>query len=89
MACLRFLLTRLLLLRPLLLSTIIGEKISPIDALDSIGQPLLDHAVIQQCCELCLQTAYGLVDTLYGNLGTLYRTSGWHTVYCTLDMAPF
>ncbi|CAH0025678.1 unnamed protein product [Clonostachys rhizophaga] len=81
----RFLLTRLLLLRPLLLSTIIGEKISPIDALDSIGQPLLDHAVIQQCCELCLQTAYGLVDTLYWNLGTLYRTSGWHTVYFTFS----
>ncbi|CAG9988157.1 unnamed protein product [Clonostachys byssicola] len=83
----RFLLTRLLLLRPLLLSTIVGEKISPMDSLDSIGQPLLDHAVIQQCCELCLQTAYGLVDTLYGNLGTLYRTSGWHTVYFTFSAA--
>lgn len=75
----RFLFTRLLLLRPLLLSTISMRSDQTATGLDEAA---LGDSIVQQCCQLCLSTAYRLIDLLWENLGTLYRSSGWHTVYC-------
>lgn len=47
----------------------------------------LDDDLIRSCCTLCTFTACRLIDTLYENLGTLYRSSGWHTVYFTFSAA--
>ncbi|KAK2595349.1 hypothetical protein QQS21_006949 [Conoideocrella luteorostrata] len=80
----RFLLTRLLLLRPLLLATtsVAGNESAPISSAET-----LDDGVIRQCCQLCISTAYRLIDAIHSNLGTLYRSSGWHTVYFTFSSA--
>jgi len=43
--------------------------------------------VIASCCKLCLATACQLIGTLFDNLCTLYRSSGWHTVYFTFASA--
>lgn len=75
----RFLYIRLLSLRPLLLMA---------TRLDSKPNSLtLDSEVIRSCCDSCTLTACRLIDTLYDNLGTLYRSSGWHTVYFTFASA--
>lgn len=42
----------------------------------------LDDEVIRSCRNRCVSTACRLIDTVYDNLGTLYRSSGWHAVYC-------
>lgn len=71
----RFLYVRLLLLRPLLLMATRRDS-------KPATSSSLDDEVIRSCCNLCTLTACRLIDTLYANLGTLYRSSGWHTVYC-------
>ncbi|UJO19783.1 Sorbicillinoid biosynthetic cluster transcription factor sor3 [Fulvia fulva] len=77
----RFLYVRLLSLRPvLLMSTRRNAK--------AFTTPMsLDDDLIRSCCTLCTFTACRLIDTLYENLGTLYRSSGWHTVYFTFSAA--
>lgn len=71
----RFLYVRLLLFRPLLLMATRRDS-------KPATSSSLDDEVIRSCCCLCVSTACRLIDTLYANLGTLYRSSGWHTVYC-------
>lgn len=71
----RFLYVRLLLLRPLLLMATRRDS-------KPATSSSLDDEVIRSCCNLCVSTACRLIDTLYANLGTLYRSTGWHTVYC-------
>lgn len=79
----RFLYVRLLSLRPLLMESTKGQKQSaPINALPEAELGSLDNEVIKRCCTLCIDTASRLVDTIYSNLDTLYRSSGWHSVYC-------
>lgn len=75
----RFLYIRLLSLRPLLLMA------TRLDT--NPNAPTLDSEVIRSCCDSCTLTACRLIDTLYDNLGTLYRSSGWHTVYFTFASA--
>lgn len=83
-----FLLTRLLLLRPLLLSTLtLQEQSHPSMSLSWAGQSILDSLLIQKSCELCIQTAYQLIDAVYDNIDTPYRSSGWHCVYCKFSFA--
>ena len=81
-------LVRLLLLRPLLLMSTRVARSSTIHALDGTTQPSLDADLVKNCCNLCLKTAYRLVDAIYFNLNTLYRSSGWHAVYCTSPSPP-
>ena len=50
--------------------------------LSGAAQSSLDEEVIQRCCTLCAETASRLIETLHENLNTLYRSSGWHSVYC-------
>lgn len=52
--------------------------------LSGTAQSSLDEEVIQRCCTLCAETASRLIETLHENLNTLYRSSGWHSVYCKL-----
>lgn len=68
----RFLYTRLLSLRPLLLLSR-KRRVSA----------SLDEAVLSSYCTLCVDTARQLIETIYENLDTLYRSSGWHSVYFT------
>lgn len=80
----RFLLTRLLLLRPLLLATMaVPADDAPCYSLSET----LDDGTIRQCCQLCISTAYNLIDAIYVNLGTVYRSSSWHSVYFTFSSA--
>ncbi|KAH6891488.1 fungal-specific transcription factor domain-containing protein [Thelonectria olida] len=84
----RFLLTRLLLLRPLLLSTITMQaRRTSTTPLNWAGQSILDSLLIQKSCELCIQTAYQLIDAVYDSIDTPYRSSGWHCVYFTFSSA--
>ncbi|EME41620.1 C6 transcription factor-like protein [Dothistroma septosporum NZE10] len=77
----RFLYVRLLSLRPLLLMSTRRHS-------TAFTTPMsLDDDLIKSCCTLCTFTACRLIDTLYENLGTLYRSSGWHTVYFTFSAA--
>ncbi|KAG5930858.1 hypothetical protein E4U60_006726 [Claviceps pazoutovae] len=79
----RFLLTRLLLLRPMLLSMVANT-----DGLCcTSSNENLDYGLIRQCCDLCISTAYNLIDTVYVNLGTMYSSSSWHSVYFTFSSA--
>lgn len=78
-------LVRLLLLRPLLLMSTRIQRPSTIQALDGTGQSSLDAELVKNCCNLCLRTAYRLIDAIYYNLKTLYRSSGWHAVYCKFN----
>ncbi|KAG5927750.1 hypothetical protein E4U42_001837 [Claviceps africana] len=83
----RFLLTRLLLLRPMLLSTMVLT----VDGADpphcaSPGNTL-DDGIIRYCCQLCIDTAYNLIDMVYVNLGNMYTSSSWHSVYFTFSSA--
>ncbi|KAL1953765.1 hypothetical protein VTO42DRAFT_2296 [Malbranchea cinnamomea] len=83
----RFLYTRILLLRPLLLlSTKFGSggpQIPP----GASQMKDLDGELIRNCCELCFETAIALIDNIYDNLETAYRSSGWHSVYFTFAAA--
>ncbi|KXT11592.1 hypothetical protein AC579_3123 [Pseudocercospora musae] len=76
----RFLYVRLLSLRPLLLLATKREQ-------RTSSKHTLDDEVTRSCCNRCVLTARRLIDTLYDNIGTLYRASGWHSVYFTFSSA--
>lgn len=76
----RFLYVRLLSLRPLLLTATKREQ-------RNSSKHTLDDEVTKSCCNRCVLTARRLIDTLYDNIGTLYRASGWHSVYFTFASA--
>ncbi|WPA98880.1 uncharacterized protein RHO25_003493 [Cercospora beticola] len=76
----RFLYVRLLSLRPILLAaTSRGYRPST--------KFSLDDDVIRTCCGRCVTTACQLVDVIHDNIHTLYRSSGWHSVYFTFSAA--
>lgn len=81
-------LVRLLLLRPLLLMSTRIQQSRTVQALDNTTQSTLDAELVKNYCSLCLNTAYRLVDVIYYNLNTLYRSAGWHAVYCTCNVIP-
>lgn len=78
----RFLYVRLLSLRRLLMVTTKRGRRTSTHMLSGTAQSSLDEEVIQRCCTLCAETASRLIGTLHENLNTLYRSSGWHSVYC-------
>ena len=81
-------LVRLLLLRPLLLMSTRIQQSWKSQALDNTTQSTLDAELVKNYCSLCLNTAYRLVDVVYHNLNTLYRSAGWHAVYCKSTFMP-
>jgi hypothetical protein len=81
----RFLYTKLLSLRPLLLSATKRERQSPLQSSRSEKLPSsLDAELIRHCCNTCLITAHDLVETIHQHLDTAYKSSGWHSVYCRI-----
>ncbi|KAM3421595.1 hypothetical protein BST61_g1982 [Cercospora zeina] len=76
----RFLYVRLLSLRPILLATT-SRGFKPSTKFS------LDDDVIRTCCGRCVTTACQLVDVIHDNIHTLYRSSGWHSVYFTFSAA--
>jgi hypothetical protein len=76
----RFLYVRLQSLRPLLE---IATERDP----KPFSDPSLDDDVVQDCCNRCISTACQLVGAIHDNIGTLYRSSGWHSVYLTFAAA--
>ncbi|KAM0719397.1 hypothetical protein Q7P37_005302 [Cladosporium fusiforme] len=83
----RFLYVRLLSLRRLLMVTTKRGRRTSTHILSGTAQSSLDEEVIQRCCTLCAETASRLIETLHENLDTLYRSSGWHSVYFTFSAA--
>ncbi|KAF2772652.1 hypothetical protein EJ03DRAFT_189480 [Teratosphaeria nubilosa] len=82
----RFLYVRLLCMRPLLLHTLLpGYR--EIEARSWNGHFALDLAFIRETCQQCVDTAHMLIGALYDQLGTLYRSAGWHTVYFAFSAA--
>jgi hypothetical protein len=85
----RFLYVRLLSLRRLLMVTTKRGRRTSTHMLSGAAQSSLDEEVIQRCCTLCAETASRLIETLHENLNTLYRSSGWHSVYCEYNIYRF
>lgn len=83
----RFLYVRLLSLRRLLMVATKGDRRMSSHIISGAEQASLDDEVIRRCCALCAETASGLIETLHKNLDTLYRSSGWHSVYFTFSAA--
>jgi hypothetical protein len=68
-----------MLLRPVLLASVAKGR--------PRGEPanaeiLLDNSLAMEVCSLCVKTAQVLLETLYENLDSSYRSPGWHVVYC-------
>lgn len=85
MTCSRFLYTRLLSLRPLLLLATKHEPQSSAQPSMTTKLPSsLDEDLIKHCCNMCVTTAHSLIETIHQHLNTAYKSSGWHSVYCML-----
>jgi hypothetical protein len=48
----------------------------------------LENHLTQRACSLCISTAHRLIETIHANLDTLYRSSGWHSIYCEYLNSP-
>lgn len=81
----RYLYTRVLLLRPLLL--VATKRRSTVDA-SALKPTSLDADIVKSCCNLCIKTAQYLIECLHQHLDTTYRSSGWHSVYCKQASQP-
>lgn len=46
----------------------------------------LDSELIDRCCMFCVETAHSLIEAIHTHLNTLYKSSGWHSVYCKLAL---
>ncbi|KIX07471.1 uncharacterized protein Z518_02124 [Rhinocladiella mackenziei CBS 650.93] len=73
----RFLYTRTLLLRPILLT---AKKLLR-DYRPNAEETSLEHHVVLKACSLCSKTAQLLINSLFDNLQSVFRCSGWYTVY--------
>ncbi|KAH6713063.1 fungal-specific transcription factor domain-containing protein [Leptodontidium sp. MPI-SDFR-AT-0119] len=83
----RFLYTRVILLRPLLLLSTQSNLRNGSDASDLWGAVTLDRELASHACNLCVKTTQELVENLCQNLDTPYRISPWHTVYLSFAAA--
>lgn len=72
----RFLYTRTLLLRPLLVLPLERN-----DRNSDYGGPRLDHAFARQGASLCVDTASRIINGLYITIGSRYALAGWHVTY--------
>jgi len=78
----RFLYTRIILLRPLLLMSTQNSLRHEATEPDSLRTITLDRELANQACILCIGNAQELAESLRQNIDTPYRISPWHTVYC-------
>ncbi|KAL6702810.1 hypothetical protein ACN47E_000896 [Coniothyrium glycines] len=82
----RFLYTRLLLLRPVVLFTVRSasskESVSTIADQNSLGGELA-----RRIGQVCRTTAHDLITVLHQNMGSVYRSSAWWTIYFTFGAA--
>lgn len=78
----RFLYTRVILLRPVLLLSTQNNLRPGNDVLGPWGAMTLDKEFAGYACNLCVKTTQELVENLSQNVDTPYRISPWHTVYC-------
>lgn len=71
----RYLYTRILLLRPVLLL--------PLDYPDVIEEGFnpLDDELIMHAIDLCATACYRLIETLHSNLTSAFRPADWHVIY--------
>ncbi|PVH70178.1 hypothetical protein DL98DRAFT_521762 [Cadophora sp. DSE1049] len=85
----RFLYTRVILLRPLLLLSTQSNIRTGSNAADlwRTGSTTLDREIADHACNLCVRTAQELVENLFQNLHTPFRISPWHTVYLSFAAA--
>ncbi|KAH0361842.1 hypothetical protein KCU65_g8464, partial [Aureobasidium melanogenum] len=77
----RYLYTRILLLRPVLLL--------PLDHPDVIEEGFIppDDKLIMHAIDLCATASYRLIETLHSNLSSPFRVADWHVVYMTFTAA--
>jgi len=73
-------------LRPLLLMATKRYADDVPQTSSSANLSSLDNDLIKRSCTLCIDTAHRLIETLYQHLDTMYRSSGWHSVYCRLSL---
>lgn len=80
----RFLYTRLLLLRPVILSLF---RRVPSKEPDSTvrDQNSFEEKLAGRMGQLCLTTAYDLISVLHQDKDSIYRCEAWWTVYCTFE----
>ena len=91
----RFLYTRLLLLRPLLLAACaesqtrrISTDVSPANKSSvDLGSTSFEAAMALKACTLCTSTATSLIDTLHAYMHSVLRNSVWYTVYFAFSAA--
>lgn len=76
-----FLYTRVLLLRPLLLTGAKHNSPLNFNHHGPMDLPHLETDIIGSACNLCVKTAHLLIMKLHENMETPYRLSAWHTVY--------
>jgi hypothetical protein len=81
----RYLYTRLLLLRPLLLSKC--AQTTPRNTDEPPGMASLDSTLIDRACAMCTTTALTLIDTIHASMQSVLRNSVWYTVYFTFSSA--
>ncbi|KAK5049368.1 hypothetical protein LTR84_004297 [Exophiala bonariae] len=79
----RFLYTRVILLRPLLL---LGNDLDSLST-PSATTPHLKNIMFTSACSLCVQTGHLLLEKLRENLEGPYRVSAWHSVYLAVGAA--
>ncbi|KAJ4217211.1 hypothetical protein NW759_009158 [Fusarium solani] len=80
----RYLYTRVLLLRPLLLLT---TKLPSKFLSSTRSTETVDMSLVRRFCNLCVDTAFQLIENIHHNLDTSYRSSAWHSVYFTFASA--
>lgn len=78
----RFLYTRILLLRPVILATAYSSIASKNNT--NASQPTLLEELSIKACSLCVETAHLLISRLKNDLDSNYRSPAWHSVYCKL-----
>ncbi|KAK0114201.1 hypothetical protein ONS95_013701 [Cadophora gregata] len=83
----RYLYTRVMLLRPVLLLSTQSNLRPGLDAPDLWSAVTLDRELASYACNLCVSTAQELVENLCQNVDTPYRISPWHTVYLSFAAA--
>ncbi|KAM5353126.1 hypothetical protein ACJZ2D_016988 [Fusarium nematophilum] len=81
----RVLYARILSLRPMLLVETQSSQNQTQHCLSQTAA--LDDGFFNRCRNLCVDTAHELIETIHQQLETLYRSSGWHSVYFTFASA--
>ncbi|RDW61102.1 hypothetical protein BP6252_12485 [Coleophoma cylindrospora] len=79
----RFLYTRILLLRPVLLKRAQENIITKHQPTERIVEPQLQYEMATTACVLCVSTAHKLIAQIHENVDSLYQSSAWHSVYLT------